>query len=159
MSLIFDPAAFLDQTTEQVSERRNPVPAIDLNATIKDVAMVAWESKDKLDEATGQLKAGLKLNVVLDLDLPQNIQDQIGITKMTLTDGLMLDMNESKTAIDYGKGKNNRLRMYRDATGLNVAGQAFSPRMLIGRMVRIRIAHEEYQGAIQERVGAISKAV
>ena len=71
----------------------------------------------------------------------------------------MLDMNESKTAIDYSKGKNNRLRMYRDATGLNVAGQAFSPRMLVGRMVRVRITHEEYQGAVQERAGAISKAV
>lgn len=159
MSTIFDPAAFLDQTTEQASERRNPLPAVDYNATIKDVVSKTWESKDKVDEATGQLKSGLKLEIQLDLDIPQDIKDAIGVTKMTLTDGILVDLNESKTAIDYSKGKNNRLRLYREATGMNQAGQPFSPRALIGRMVRVRVTHEEYQGAIQERVGAISKAV
>lgn len=159
MSTIFDPAAFLDQTTEQVSERRNPLPAVDFNAAIKDVQMKTWESKDKVDEATGQLKSGLKLEVVLDLDIPEAIKEASQLQKMTLTDGFIVDMNDSKTAIDYGKGKNNRLRMYRDATGLNVAGQTFSPRMLIGKLVRVRVTHEEYNGAIQERAGAISKAV
>lgn len=158
-SQIFDPTAFLDQTTEQASERRNPLPAADYNATIKDVQSKTWESKDKVDEKTGMLKSGLRLEVLLDLDVPQNIKEAIGIEKMTLTDGIMVDLNDSKTAIDYGKGKNNRLRQYREATGLNVAGQPFSPRMLIGRMVRVRVTHEEYNGAIQERAGAISKAV
>lgn len=159
MSTIFDPAAFLDQTTEQVSERRNPLPAVDYNFVIKDVLMKTWESKDKVDEATGQLKSGLKLEVLLDLDIPEAIKEATQLTKMTLTDGFIVDLNESKTAIDYGKGKNNRLRMYREATGLNVAGQAFAPRMLIGKMGRVRVSHEEYQGSIQERAGAISKAV
>lgn len=159
MSKIYDPAAFLDQTTEQVSERRNPLPAIDYNATIKDVVSLTWESKDKVDESSGELKSGLKFNVLLDLDLSPEIQAQCSVTKMTLTDGILADLNESKTALDYSKGKNNRLRMYRESTGLNNPGQAFSPRMLIGRMVRVRVTHEEYQGAIQERPGAISKAV
>lgn len=159
MSTIFDPNAFLDQTTEQASERRNPLPAIDYNATIKDVVSKTWESKDKVDEKTGMLKSGLRLEILLDLDLPAEIKAAAGVEKMTLTDGVMVDLNDSKTAIDYGKGKNNRLRMYRDATGLNQAGQQFSPRMLVGRMVRVRVTHEEYNSAIQERVGAISKAV
>lgn len=156
---IFDPNAFLDQTTEQVSERRNPLPAIDYNAVIKDVQSVKWQSKDKVDEKTGQLKEGIRLEVQLDLDLPQNVQEACGMTKMTLTDSVMVDLNDSKTAIDYSKGKNNRLRQYREATNLNVAGQPFSPRALVGKMVRVRVTHEEYNGAIQERAGAISKAV
>lgn len=158
MTTIFDPAAFLDQTTEQASERRDPIPAMDVNFAIKDVLMKVWESKDKLDEQ-GRLKSGLKLDVLLDLDLPADLKESMKIDKFTLTDGFIVDLNETRTAIDYGKGKNNRLRMYRDATGLNVAGQPFSPRMLIGRMGRVRITHEEYQGAIMERAGAISKAV
>lgn len=158
MSVIFDPNAFLDQTTDQVSERRNPLPAIDFRATIKDVQSKTWQSKDKVDEATGQLKSGLRLEVLLDLDLSPEIQAACSVTKMTLTDGIMVDLNESKTAIDYSKGKNNRLRQYREATGLNAPGQPFSPRMLVGRMVTVRVTHEEYNGAIQERAGAISKA-
>lgn len=159
MSTIFDPNAFLDQTTEQVSERRPPLPAIDFNATIKDVVSKTWQSKDKIEEGTGELKSGLRLEIILDLDLPQAIKDAVGVDKFTLTDGVMVDLNESKTAIDYGRGKNNRLRAYREATNLNAPGQQFSPRMLVGRMVRVRVTHEEYNGAIQERAGAISKAV
>ena len=45
MSQIFDPAAFLDQTTEQAPERRNPPPALDFNANIKDVQMKTWEEQ------------------------------------------------------------------------------------------------------------------
>src|SRR4051812_7501366 len=162
MSTIFDPAAFLDQTTEQVSERRPPLPAIDYNAIIKDVKSLTWQSKDKVDEVSGTLKSGLKFEPVLELDLPLEVQETCKIKKMTLTDGIMVELNETKTAIDYGIGKNNRLRMYRDATGLNNPGQSFSPRMLVGKMIRIRVTHEEYppgSGVIMERVGAISKAV
>ena len=159
MSTIFDPTAFLDQTTEQALERRNPLPALDYNATIKDVVSKTWESKDKVDEKTGMLKSGLRLEILLDLDIPQEVKDSIQVEKLTLTDGVMVDLNDSKTAIDYGKGKNGRLRQYRDATNLNQSGQAFSPRMLVGRMVRVRITHEEYNGNIMERAGAISKAV
>lgn len=160
MSKIFDPTAFLDQTTEQASERRNPLPAIDYNAVIKDVKMTTWESKEKVDEESGELKSGVKFDIVLDMDLSEEIKAACSIEKgMILTDGFIADMNSSKTALDYGKGKNNRLRMYRDATDMNVAGQSFSPRMLVGRMVRVRVTHEEYKGAIQERIGAVSKAV
>lgn len=162
MSTIFDPNAFLDQTTDQASEKRPPLPAIDYNAVIKDVVSEKWESKDKVDEATGTLKSGIRLNIALELDLPQEIKDAVGIEKMTLTDRVMVDLNDSKTAIDYSRGKNNRLRTYREATNLNVAGQPFSARMLVGKMVRVRVVHEEYpqgSGNVREQPGAISKAV
>lgn len=162
MSTIFDPAQFVDQETDQVSERRPPVPAVEFNAVIKDVKSVTWQSKDKVDEATGQLKSGLKFEIPLELDLPAEIREHCKIDKLTLTDGVMVDLNESRTAVDYSIGKNNRLRQYRDATGTNNPGQKFSPRMLVGRMVRVRVTHEEYppgSGVIMERPGAIGKAV
>lgn len=162
MSQIFDPTAFLDQTTEIASERRPPLPAVDYNAIIKDLKSVTWQSKDKVDDTTGQLKSGLKFEISLELDLPLETQEACKIKKMTLTDGVMVDLNESRTAVDYGIGKNNRLRQYREATGTNEPGQPFSPRMLVGRMIRVRVTHEEYpagSGVVLERPGAISKAV
>lgn len=162
MSQIFDPTAFIDQTTEVASERRPPVPALDYNAIVKDLKSVAWQSKDKIEEATGQLKSGLKFEIQLEVDLPLETQEACKIKKLVLTDGVMLDLNESRTAIDYSIGKNNRLRQYREATNLNEPGKPFSPRMLVGRMVRVRVTHEEYpagSGVVREQPGAISKAV
>lgn len=155
--MLFDPNAFLDQTTDQVSERRMPVPALDYLATIEDVQSKVWTSKDKYNE-DGTPKSGLRLEVSLKLDLPAEVQAQCGLQSLKLTDGIMADLTPDKRAIDYSAGKNGRLRVYREATGLNIAGQPFSPRMLVGRMVRVRVAHEEYQGNIQERVGGVAKA-
>lgn len=158
MDMTFDPKAFLDQTTETASERRPPVPALEYLATIQDLQMQQWQSKDKYND-DGTLKSGYKFVITLELQLPQEIRDICKITKLTLTDTPMIDLTPDKTGIDYSIGKNNRLRQYREAAGLNAAGQPFAPRMLIGRMVRVRVTHEEYQGNLQERVGAIAKAV
>jgi hypothetical protein len=158
MSNMFDPNAFLDQTTDAALERRPPVPALDYVATIQDLVAETWQSKDKYNE-DGTLKSGLKFRITLDLQLPAEVQELCKIQKLTLTDTPLVDMTPDKTGIDYSVGKNGRLRQYREATGLNVAGQPFSPRMLIGRMVKVRVTHEEYQGNLQERVGAIGKAV
>mgnify|MGYP007071584267 CR=1 FL=1 len=157
MSDMFDYTAFLDQSTETASERRPPVPALEYLATITDVGMKPWQSKDKYNE-DGTLKSGVMLEVTTELQLPQEVQDMCKITKLTLMDRPMLDLLPDRSGIDYGLGKNGRLRMYREATGMNVAGQAFSPRMLIGRLIRVRVTHEEYQGNLQERIGGIAKA-
>lgn len=157
MDNYFDPQAFLDQTTETALERRPPVPALEYLATIEDLQPKPWQSKDKYND-DGTLKSGLMFEITLAVQLPQEVQDMCKIQKLTLTDRPMIDMLPDKTGIDYSLGKNGRLRTYREATGLNVAGQPFSPRMLVGRMVKVRVTHEEYQGNLQERVGAIAKA-
>lgn len=157
MSEMFDFNAFLDQTTESALERRPPVPALDYRATINDVGMKPWTSQDKYNE-DGTLKSGLFMVVTLELELPDEVKTMCKIEKLTLTDRPMIDLLPDRSGIDYSLGKNGRLRMYRDATGTNVAGQPFSPRMLVGRMLRVRVTHEDYQGNLQERVGALSKA-
>ena len=41
---------------------------------------------------------------------------------------------------------------------MNKAGEAFSFRMMTGRMIRVKLGHREYQGDIFEEVAAVAKA-
>ena len=41
---------------------------------------------------------------------------------------------------------------------MNTAGQAFSFRAMIGRLIKVKIAHEIYEGEVYDRVGAVAKA-
>lgn len=152
----FDPNAYLDQTTSQASERRPPVPAGDYIATIQNLEAATWQSKTKLDPATGQLMGGLKFNITLGIDLPDSIQEMCKIKTLVLTDGVMVDRNDSG-AIDYSPGRNGRLRQYREVTDLNKPGESFSPRMLVGKLIKVRITHEEWNGNILEKVGALAR--
>lgn len=157
MSFDFDPNAFLSQETTTASEKRPPVSAQDYIATIKEIKADRWQSKDKIDELTGELKSGPLFIFTLELDLPESERERCKIKGLTLTDRLMLDVVPGGGALDFSVGKNNRLRLYREATGLNVAGQSFSPGMLVGKLIKVRVAHEVYQDQIQERVGAVGK--
>jgi hypothetical protein len=40
---------------------------------------------------------------------------------------------------------------------MNKAGETFRPRLMAGRMLLVRVKHEEYNGNIQERVGGVAK--
>ena len=157
MSFDFDPNNFISQETTTASERRPPVPAQDYTATIKEIKADRWKSKDKIDELTGELKSGPLFIITLELDLPETVRDQCKIKGLTLTDRLMLDQVPGGNALDYSVGKNNRLRLYRDATDLNRPGEPFSPGMLVGKLVKVRVVHEAYQDTLQERAGAIGR--
>jgi hypothetical protein len=69
----------------------------------------------------------------------------------------MLEVTSDGKNIDYGVGKNARLRMYREATGLNIAGQSFNPRNLVGRQIKVNISHREYNGELFAQVGKLAK--
>lgn len=137
-SSIFSPETFLDATTTEESVKRPPLPAgRDITASITDVKMRTWQGKK--DPTKGGIVADIKLE--FDLTAYPDIRTLVGgLDKVVITDGIMLDLTEQGN-IDYSPGKNGKLRLYRDATGLNIAGQAFSLRMFMGRMVRARIKH------------------
>lgn len=157
MSFDFDPNAFISQETTQQSEKRPPVPAQDYITTITELKADRWQSKDKLDEATGELKSGPLFVFTLTLDLPEAVRDQCKIKQLVLSDRVMLDVVPGGSALDFSVGKNNRLRIYREATGLNQAGEPFSPGMLVGKLIKVRVTHDVYNGMIQERAGALAK--
>lgn len=157
MSFDFDPNSFISQTTTEASEKRPPVPAQDYAATITELKADVWRSKDKIDEATGDLKSGPLFIITLTLDLPESVKEQCKIKTLVLTDRLMLDVVPGGSALDFSIGRNNRLRLYREATDLNKAGEPFSPGMLVGKLIKVRVTHDVYNGAVQEKAGAILK--
>lgn len=157
MSFDFDPNSFISQETTDASEKRPPVPAQDYVATITELKADRWQSKDKIDEVTGDLKSGPLFIFTLTLDLPEAVKEQCKIKQLVLSDRVMLEVVPGGGALDYGVGKNNRLRQYREAANLNQAGEPFSPGMLVGKLVKVRLTHEVYQGVIQERPGVIGK--
>lgn len=150
----FDPEIFLDSTTTEVQVKRPPIPAgSEVVGTIKNLKMRNWQgSKDPT-------KSGIALDLQLEIDLTAypDIYTKVGADKVTLRDSLMLDQKEDGS-IDYGPGKNSKLRRYREALGLNVLGQPFSFRMMEGRQVTVKVKHREYEGELYDDVDAIAKA-
>lgn len=153
----FDPQAFLDAQQNEVNEKRPPLPTE--NPDSPDGLFMAVIGE--ISTATGTIgkgdKAGqpwISMIVPLRIQVPAAVQG-IGLPpEITLTDRAFLDLTAQGT-IDNSKGKNRQQRAYREATDLNRPGEPFAWRMLQGKVVKVKIAHELYQEQIQERVAAV----
>lgn len=132
-SSAFDPNAFLQaSTSEQGSIVSVPVPVGEYLAVISEVKARTWQSKDGT-------KNGIAIDLVYDID-DAKVKEFLGRTKVTITQGLMLDLTE-QGGLDMGKGRNVQLNRVREATGLNVAGQPFAPNMFAGRVVKLSVGN------------------
>ena len=152
MTSIFDPSAFLDATITEPSTKRSPLPAgRDFVGIIGEVKARTWQGK------ADPTKSGVVMDIPLEIDLSAYPDVQIGATKVTLTDGIMLDTTESGM-IDTSPGKNGKLRRYREALGMNKAGEPFSFRAMQGRVVKVKISHRTYEGDIFDQVDSVAKA-
>lgn len=155
----FDASAFLDLPVDTPMVKRPPLPATDYIATVKQVDARQWTSKDKVDEATGRLKSGIAYDVTLTLEVPEATRLALGLTNPTLElkDGIMLEMTPDGKGIDFAPGKNNQLRRYREALDMNKPGDVFRARDMAGKMLLVKIKHEEYpagSGDFFERVAS-----
>lgn len=152
---IFSPETFLDATTTEESVKRPPLPAgREFRSLIKGIKSRTWQGKK--DPTQG----GIVVDVTHEIDLSMypDVQKLLGgIDKVTITDGIMLDLTEGGS-IDYSPGKNGKLRRYREACGLNVSGQAFSIRMFEGRIVLAKIKHVPYEGDTLDNIDSVAKA-
>lgn len=146
----FDPTAFLNVEIAEPTVRRPPVAPGDYLATIGEVTAKSWQSESKGT-------SGMRYVVPLKVEVPADQQPVIGTPTITLTDSIMLDLNE-QGGLDLGVGRNGGLRRYREAVDMNKPGDVFSPAKMQGRMVKVKLTHDLYQGEIQERVGGVSKA-
>lgn len=153
MSSIFDPTTYLDATLETPTEKRPPLPVGDYTAVIGEVTARAWQGRKDPS------KSGIAWDVPLTLEIPADIQASLGLPVATLqlTDSVMLDLTDGGL-IDNGPGRNRRLRMYREAVDLNKAGDTFSARLMQGKVVKVKLYHEEWEGSLQERVAGVAKA-
>jgi hypothetical protein len=151
----FDPSQFLDSTTTEALTKRPPLPVGDYVGTITDIQIRPWESK----KPDAKVKSGYAADLKIDVDVTAypDALAVVGVPKVTLTPGIMLDCNDSG-AIDWSAGKNGSLRRYREALNMNVAGQAFSLRQMAGRMIRVKIKHRLYEGESYDEVDSVAKA-
>lgn len=154
---LFTPETFLDATTTEESVKRPPLPAgRDFISTLKSVKSRTWQGKKD------PTKSGIVIDVTHEFDLsayPEVKAQMGGLDKVSITDGIMLDLTEGGS-IDYSPGKNGKLRLYREATGLNQAGQPFSIRMFEGRNVRTRVKHvpsETVAGEVYDNIETVGK--
>lgn len=150
----FDPNLLLDSTVTTAFIKRPPIPAgVELIGIIGKVDIKSGQAKDDPS------KTWIRLEIPVEFELSQNPQVAEllkGFDKVTLTDGVLLDVTE-QGMIDQSPGKNGRLRRWREALGMNQDGVAFSPRSMEGRPVKCRIKQDPYQGEVYDRIDSIAK--
>lgn len=149
MDGIFNPETFLDAAITEKLVKRPPVKVGVYTAIIGEPKIRTWQGK------ADPSKSGLAIDVPLELQLPDDEAARVGQAKVTLTGGGFLDALPNG-GLDMAPGKNRVLRSFYDATGLNQPGT--TPRMLQGRMVKVQVEHEIYEGEPVERVKGVAKA-
>lgn len=148
---MFSPEQFLDMTVEGSNDTKKvPVPVGEYLAIVDKVTPRPWASK------TDPTKSGIALDVVWSVE-DENIKQLLGRDKVTVKQGLMLDMTEDGKGLDMGKGKNIGLGRLREATGLNSPGQPFSFSMLTGRTGKISVTHRVDGEDIYDEVKAVAR--
>ena len=155
---IFDIDQYLSTTTTEAAEKRDNLPTDrEYNAEIGEVTGRAVQGKK--DATQTYLFFDFPMTIYLKDEYP-DIATKVGIDKLSLKYGVSIDLTEGG-AIDWSKGRNNGLRILREATGMNVAGQPFNPKMLIGHRVKVQLKLREYpegSGNLLEDVRSVAKA-
>jgi hypothetical protein len=126
-----------------------PVPAGEFVAFIEEVKPRTWQSKDGS-------KSGVTLDVTWNVD-SEEVKQLLGRDKVTVRQGIMLDMTEDGRGLAMGKGQNVGLGRLREATGLNTPGQPFAFGMLTGRPAKIVVTHRIDGENIYAEVKAVAK--
>ena len=150
---MFDPTLFLDATTTEAAQRRSPLPAGEYLGTIGEL-----KAPRKVQGKQDPTKEYIFMDVPVEIDLLAYpaAQQVVGLPKLTLVYGVSIDVSPAG-GFDWSPGKNNGMRALREATGNNVAGKPFAPRMLQGQMIRVRVIHEPYQDQIQDKIQSVAK--
>lgn len=147
---MFNPEQFLDmQVTEANDTKVIPVPVGEYTALIEEVKCRQWQSKKDPS------MSGLTLDITWSVD-DQNVKELLGRDKVTVKQGIMLDITESGT-MDMGKGRNVGLGRLREALNLNTPGQPFAFSMLPGRVAKVAVSHRVDGDQIFAEVKSVAK--
>ena len=149
MSHIFDAEQFLNITVDSPFTDRIPLPAGEYTAMIGTIKPRVWSNKTS---------SGVALDITLVVDVPAEAQQLCECRPtMVLTDSTFLDLVEGGMGFDLGPGKNRVLKDYREATDLNRPGEKFGLTMLQGKVIRIKITHDVYEGKPREKITGRSR--
>ncbi len=146
----FNPDTFLDATLTEPTEKRSPLPVGDYTAIIGAVTARQWQGK------ADPTKSGIAWDIPLTIDVPAEIQAELKMDQSTLNlkDSIMIDLTANGT-IDNGHGKNRRLRSYREATDMNKPNDVFSARKMEGKVVKVKITHDLWEGQPIEKISGV----
>lgn len=152
MSNTFDAEQFLNITVDSPFIDRIPLPVGDYTAIVGTIKPRTWVSKK-------DAKSGIALDIPLVVDVPAEAQQSCGFGPTTqLTDSAIIDLAESGAGFDFSPGKNRVLKEYREAIDLNKPGEKFSLPMLQGKVIRIRVTHDVYEGKPREKIVGRTRA-
>ena len=153
----FDPTAFLDAQQTEVNEKRPPLPENNPGDENGLYTAVVGEVKAESGTIGKGDRAGqpwVSMVIPLQIQVPGELQAAGFAPQLTISDRAFLDLTP-QGGLDNAPGKNRQQRSYREATGMNKAGEVFAWRMLQGKVVKVKIKHELYNETIQERVAAV----
>ena len=154
----FDPQAFLDAQQTEVNEKRVPLPTEnpdDANGLYTAVIGEITTDAGTIGKGDRTGQPWISMIIPLKLEIPKQIQDGLGYSPtFQVTDRAFLDLTP-QGLLDNGPGKNRPQRNYREACDMNKPGDTFAWRMLTGRVVKVKIFHEVYEGNTQERVANV----
>jgi hypothetical protein len=123
---------------------RRPVPIGEYKAVIDDVELEAFPGKK--DPTKTYLRCTLKYSI-----LDEAVKKQLEREKVVAVDGFLVDLTDSGD-IDFGQDRNIKLGRVREATGCNKPGDEWSFPGFKGKIVKVKIGHEMYEGEPQTRV-------
>ena len=137
------------QYSEPNSTKRTPIPPGEYKAIVDKVELETFPGKKDTS------KVYLKCNATLNLDEP-TLRTQLEREKVVIVHGFLVDLNDAG-AIDFSKERNVTLGKFREAIGMNTPGTPWSFPMFEGKVLRVKVAHEMYEGEPQARVVAVAK--
>lgn len=151
MSDMFSAEQFLDMQVDGAMDTKVvPVPVGEFLGICTEVKARTWASKKDPS------KSGVTLDLTWEIE-DQNVKAMLGREKVTVRQGIMLDLTESG-GLDIGKGKNVGLGRVREAVGLNSPGQPFSATMIVGRPAKLKVTHRVDGETIYAEVSGVTRA-
>lgn len=160
MDSAFNPEQFLNAQTTEAGSRRPPLPIE--NPASPDGLYIGLIGEPKMRVVQGKkdpTKSYMICDLPITIDVPGQLQDQLKLpAQVRLTDGLMLDLTADNKAIDWSPGKNRRATVFREACNLNAAGTPFAFSMFNGKVIKVKIVQELYDGDLLDKVATVLKS-
>jgi hypothetical protein len=153
----FDPSIFLGATLTEANVRRPPIPGgLSFPGTLG--APTTRTAEGKKESNIGQVYVFCEIPVEVDITSNPQVRALVGQDKVNLRYSFRLDV-KGGGALDMSPGKNNGLRILRDALDMNKQGEPFMLTMVEHRQVLCRIGNRPYQGEVYDEVESIAKIV